>query len=466
MNVNPHTQDAYDLFHKGTLAFARAEEQGIRVDVDYIQRKKYTLTRKIGRLEQEFKDTPFFQQWDKSTNTTVNINSGTQLKEFLYKVKGYKPKKFTKSGAGSTDAEALAQLKIPALEILAQRDKLKRLRDVFLDGLEREQVDGYVHPFFNLHLVVSYRSSCNSPNLQNVPIRDEESMLAVRKALYPRPGHQLLEIDFKSIEVAINCAYNNDSNLIKYVSNPKSDMHADMAKQIFRLDEFDRSLPEHGVLRFNAKNGFVFPQFYGSYYKNCAEDLLCNLGKLPHGRWKEGQGMKMPEGTLSDHLIKVGLPSYNSFENHLEKIEDDFWGNRFPDYAEWKERWYSVYKKYGYFDLLTGFRCSGIMSKNDVTNYPAQGSAFHCLLWSFNKMDEVMQKENWDTRLISQVHDSMILDVLPSELEHVAKTAIDITTKQLPEVWKWINVPLSVDMEICDIDESWANKKKFKILTH
>ena len=463
MNYNPRTPEAYNLFHRGILSFSRAEQQGMCVDVNYIEKKKHQLTRKIAHLEEEFKDTPFFKEWEKKVGGEININSGTQLKYFLYTIKKYKPKKFTPSGAGSTDAEALAQLHIPELEILAQRDKLKRLRDVNLDGFLREQVDGVLHPFFNLHLVKSYRSSCNSPNLQNVPVRDEESMQTCRRAIYPRKGHQLLEADFKAIEVAINSCYNKDTNLIKYVSDPDSDMHADMAKQIFKIDDFDSNIPEHDTLRKAAKNGFVFPQFYGDYYKNCTENLLCNWGKLSRGRFKEGQGLPMPEGNLSDHLMQVGLLSYSAFEKHLEKIEDDFWRNRFPDYAEWKERWYNIYKKHGYFDLLTGFRCSGVMGKKEVTNYPAQGTAFHCLLWSFNRIDEIMREEKWDSKLVSQVHDSAILDVHPDELEHVAKTIKRVTTVELPEFWKWIVVPLSIEFEKCEINEPWSEKKKFVI---
>ena len=189
MTINPRTEDAYRLFHEGIQAFARAESIGIRVNLDYIQRKKRQLTHKIDNLEQDFKDTKFFKDWQDSVTGEININSDTQLRNFLYGVKKLKPPKFTDSGQGSTDAEALKQLNIPELEILAQRDKLKRLRDVNLDGFEREQVNGVIHPFFNLHLASSFRSSANSPNLQNTPIKDEESMQICRRAVYPRKGH-------------------------------------------------------------------------------------------------------------------------------------------------------------------------------------------------------------------------------------------------------------------------------------
>jgi len=461
MTINPKTKQAYDLIHKGTLAFARAESQGIRVDVEYAEKKKARLTKKIERLENRLYETKFYRQWQHHSKSKPNINSGTQLAYFLYNVKKLEPAKQTASGKGSTDDEALRQLNIPELNDILEIKKLQKVRDTYLDAFLREQVNGYIHPSFNLHLVRSFRSSSNRPNFQNIPRRDEEAMQTTRKALYPRPGRQLLEVDYSSLEVKIAACYHQDPNMLKYIKNPASDMHADMAKQIFKLPNLNKHVPEHKVLRDATKNGFVFPEFYGDYYKNCAEGMACNWGELSQGRWKEGQGIKMPEGTLSDHLIEKGIKSYKQFEEHVKDIEEDFWTNRFPDYAKWKKRWWATYKKYGYIDMKTGFRCVDILSRNDAINRPVQGAAFHCLLWSFVEIDRIMREEKWDTRIIGQVHDSIVLDVHPEELHHVAKTVRRVTCEDLPKAWKWIIVPLSVDMDLCGVDESWADKKEF-----
>jgi len=458
MNINPKTKEAYRLFHEGALAFARAERQGLRVDIEYIERKKRVLTRKIERLETEFKDSALFRHWQHTVRGKININSNPQLAYFLYKVKKIKIEKETYSGQGATDDEALRQMNIPELENLLQIRKLRKVRDTYLGAFAREQVNGYVHPFFNLNMAATFRSSSDSPNFQNIPMKDEESMQICRRALFPRPGHQLLEIDFKGMEVSANACYNHDPTLIKYLFDPKSDMHADMAHQIYKVNNFNKSLPEHYTLRQAAKNSFVFPEFYGSYYKNCAIGLLCTWGKLSQGRFHPGEGIPMPEGTLADHLIKVGLSSFNAFESHLKKIEDSFWKERFVVYADWKKSWYNTYKKRGYIDLLTGFRCSGVMDSKQVCNYPGQGTGFHCLLWSFNDLDRTMIKEDWDTRLVSQIHDSVILDVDPKELNSVIDTVQEITTVRLAEHWPWIIVPMKVDMELAPVDGSWAEK--------
>ena len=462
MILNPHTLDAYDLLHKGILALARAEMQGLRIDMDYIEKKKKHLAHKVDTLESSFKQTNFFRHWQHTVKGSININSNLQLSHYLYKIKGIKIEKETTSGLGSTDDEALRQMQIPELNDLLEIRKFKKLQG-YLDLFEREQVDGYLHPFFNLHLVSTFRSSSDHPNFQNIPKRDEESMQTCRRALYPRPGHQLMEIDTSGMEVRIAACYHKDTTMLKYITEPTSDLHGDMTQQIFILDKFDKKLPEHYVLRQATKNGFVFPEFYGDYYKNCAIGLVCNWGKLPQGVWKPGQGIAMPEGTLSDHLISKGIRSLDSFTTHLQKIEADFWGKRFKEYADWKETWISLYKKYGYVDLLSGFRCSGVMDRKQVINYPVQGAAFHCLLWSLNHIDEVMVREKWDTKIIGQIHDSILFDCLPEEIPHVVEVVKRVMTKDLLEEWKWIIIPIEIDCEISEIDGSWAEKHSMKI---
>ena len=71
-----------------------------------------------------------------------------------------------------------------------------------------------------------------------------------------------------------------------------------------------------------------------------------------------------------------------------------------------------------------------------------------------------MYKEGWKSRLVGQIHDALVIDCHPSELDMVLETAQRITCKDLPAAWDWINVPLEVDAEICDVDASWADKKK------
>ena len=464
MKMHPKTIEAYDLLHKGTLAFARAEQHGFRVDVDYLEAKIEEIDNQITEAIIEFKNSGFYKKWVKSQGPDININSSTQLAKYLYEVKGRKPKRFTPTGRGATDVDALLQLNIPTLTKLLNVRKLKKVRDTYLKGFLREQVDGWIHPFFNLHLVRTFRSSSDKPNYQNIPKRDKVAMQVTRDALFPRRGHQLLEIDYSGLEVCIAACYHEDPTMIKYIKDPSSDMHRDMTMEIFKIPKYNFESEEFAYLRSATKNGFVFPQFYGDYYVNNAESLACEWGKLPMGSWKKRDlGVPFVGSTIGTWLYNHGIPSYKAFEDHLRVIEADFWNNRFPGYKSWKLRWWDTYQKHGYIDMKTGFRCSGIMSRNDVTNYAVQGAAFHCLLWSFIKLDWYMRKEKWNTRLVGQIRDSIILDLDPSEREHVLKTIRRVTTKELLQAWDWITVPLNVDAEICPVDASWANKEKCQI---
>lgn len=448
--------DAYKLLHYGIQALAKVEQAGLRIDVEYIKNKKKEITREINALEKQFLKTTFFKDWLKSSKE-VNIYSPTQLGKFLYTTKNLKVFKQTVTGKGATDEEALRQLRIPELDTLLQIKKLKKIRDTYLESFERETIDGYMHPFYQLHLVKTFRGSSDSPNFQNIPKRDKEAMDICRKAIYPRPGNQLVEFDYKQLEVRIAACYNGDQKLIEDIIN--GDMHRDMAIEIFKIENFNKENPSHNVLRSATKNGFVFPQFYGSYYKNCAVNLACTWGQLPkNGRWKKGQGIPFENTYLANHLIDKGFTSLDKFTEHVRDIEKDFWEVRYGVYTKWKRDWWQLYQQKGYIETKTGFRLQGVMNQNDVINYPIQGSAFHCLLWSLIEGVKVQTIEHWDSRIVGQIHDSIIMDVNPRELKKVIKVMRCIMCNDIRQKWEWITVPLDVDVEIHPVDGSWADK--------
>lgn len=461
------TKEAYKLLHYGVLALARAERQGIRVDLDFAYAKEKELTEMIEEETDKFMQTKFCREWVRSLgHKKININSDPQLSTYLYKTKKLKPHKLTASGQGSTEETALESLNIKELNILLHARKLKKLRDTYLAQFFRETVDGHIHPFYNLHIPVTYRSSSDQPNFQNMPIRDPYAKAIIRGCLHARPNHQLLEIDFGNLEVRIATCYHEDPTMIKYIEDPKSNMHTDMAKQIYFINKLDpENVEGHNTLRQSAKNSFVFPQFYGDYYANNVEGLSRWVKLSTRTRWKDCDGIELDKGVyVGEHMRKNGVKSNRDFLDHMRDIEDHFWTERFPVYNKWKERWWRKYQKNGYFDMFTGFRCSGIMTRNDVINYPVQGAAFHCLLWSLIQLDRIMVKENWDTKIVGQIHDSILFDLHPDELQMVLDYVKKVTTIDLPNEWKWIIVPLEVDYEICKVDQSWNHKKKIEMV--
>lgn len=453
---------AYSLFHKGIQAFAKAERQGFRLDVEVAYKQHDMLTDTIEKLDAQIKESKFYRHWDHVTKGHINLDSNKQLSTFLYDIKKLKPVKYTKSGQGATDVEALEALDIPELNMMLESRKLKKLRDTYLGQFFREEVNGFVHMNLNLHLVSTYRSSSDSPNIQNIPNRDKRSKEVIRSCIFARKGHQILELDFKSIEVVIAACYHKDPNMLKYIRE-KHDMHGDMAKQIFMIKDFDKSHPDHHVLRQAAKNGFVFPQFYGDYFANNALKLAKWTNLRFSGDWEPSDGIEIKGEPLANHLFKNGIKSMNDFMEHLKKIERHFWTKRFPVYNKWRNTWWNAYQQKGWFRMKTGFISSGVMDRNQVINSPVQGAAFHCLLWSFIQLSNYLTKHKFDSKIIFQIHDSIIVDINPDELLQVIEIARQITTIDLPKAFPWIIAPLEVEMELSDVDKSWNEKKEIKI---
>jgi len=448
MKVYATTGDAYQLFHDGILAFSEAESVGLRIDVSYCEEKKEELSDRISELESEFGKTDVAKQWKRIYGRRANYNSNDQLAKILFDHMAIRPVSYTEKGRPSTNNESLQQLQVPGLGLVLKSRKLKKIRDTYLDGLLREQVDGILRPFFNLHLARTFRSSSDHINFQNIPKRDKEAQEIVRRAILPHEGCQLIEVDFSGIEVRVSVCYHKDPAMIVYINDKTTDMHRDMAQQIYILSEDEWT----DDTRFYAKNGFVFPEFYGDYYVSCARAM-----------WKaiEDAHLETRQGIpLKRHLRSKGIRSYDDFEDHMKKVEEHFWGERFPVYNEWKERQWKRYLKRGYLDLYTGFRCSGVMGRNETSNYPIQGSAFHCLLWSFIEVQRILVAERWKSRLVGQIHDSMVSNTHPDEREDLLALIKEITCKRLQEHWPWIIVPMEVEADLCPVDAPWNEKQK------
>ena len=247
--------------------------------------------------------------------------------------------------------------------------------------------------------------------------------------------------------------------MINYVKYPeKNNMHTDMAVQIYMLDKFVKKGGEK-TLRKGTKNGFVFPQFYGDYYGNNAVSLA-TWGNLPiQGRIRPKHGLKLITGkSLGQHLNDKGIHSFNDFLEHIKAIEDDFWNNRFKKYGNWKKVNVRNYHKNGFLHMLSGFTCSGLMTENEINNFPIQGSAFHCNLKCFIKINEILKTRKMKSKLIGQIHDSMIFDAKHKEIPELMEIIKWTACEWLPEQWSWINVPFEIESTIFDKGEHWASK--------
>jgi DNA polymerase I-like protein with 3'-5' exonuclease and polymerase domains len=452
--------EAYKLLQRGAEALTLVEEAGICIDLVYVREKLAWVEQKLKQSELRLKSSELGIAWLGRYGDAMKIQSVPQLRHILYQDMRAKPFKMSEGGEESTNEESLRQTNVDGVVHLLRMRRLKKAKDV-LKVLIRSTVNGKIHPSFLLHTVSTYRSSSADPNLQNIPARDKEIMDICRRAFLPSPGHILMEIDFSGIEVGIAATYHKDPVMIKYLQDETSDMHGDMAGEIFLLPKLNTPLKEMEggyTLRQSAKNGFVFPQFYGDYYEPCALNVACSWCKLPKdGMWKPNHGVVFNGKPIGEHLISKDIDSFSVFVDHMERVQNNFWGKRFKVYNAWRKTWHSKYQKTGEFEMKTGFRVSGVMEKNQVINFPVQGAAFHCLLWSLIEM--VKQLKGWQSKVVGEIHDSMLIDAHPDEISDIILMAQQICTVDLPNHWSWIDIPMRIEVAASEIDGNWAEMK-------
>lgn len=461
LKIHALRQEGYQLLQDGCVELARVEANGIRIDTSKLESTKVKLRELIRGLKADLEDTGEWRVWRKRFGSKASFTSHDQLGKILYGELGYPVTEFTDKGKPSTDAEAIQKIGTPFTDKLAKFQQYEKAIGTFLAGIEREVVNGRLHPVFNLHLARTYRSSSDTPNFQNFPVRDKEIAEIIRSLFIASFGHILSENDFKGIEVSVSACYHKDANFISYITTPGKDMHRDMAAQIYMLDPKDVSKDA----RYGAKNKFVFPEFYGDFYISCAKSLW---------EWIDKGKLTTPDGVpLKKHLKRMGItklgacnpdedPEPGTFEEHLQEVENDFWNNRFGEYGQWKRDWYKAYLNKGYFDLLTGFRVFGSFKRNSVVNYPVQGAAFHCLLWTLIQVNRHLRKYRMKSMIVGQIHDSLIGDIHERELRDYLEIVERVVTVELRKHYPWLIVPLEVEYELVPRGGNWFQKKETK----
>lgn len=465
------TPAAHELWRRTQIALAKVSGYGCRIDKAYLDGAITKVTSDIKALEAAMIEDPDFRFWRRRYGEKSNLTSYSQLAEVAYKDLCLTAKKKTDGGGRDSAARSNFEgVQIPIIRKFVEASELRKALDTYLIGIRREVIqhaDGlwYVHPSYNLNAVISQRSSSSDPNYQNIPNRNPLIAEIIRRCYIPRPGRQLGEIDYGQIEVRIPCPYTFDPVLMNYVCDPSTDMHRDVACQIFKLtiDQVKQCKP----LRNLVKGAYVFATFYGSYWGLTAKALWEGI---------DAPNMKFADGTtVREHLTKIGFtdlgleclecleagegPAKGTWAHWIKSVDEEFWGERFKVYAQWKKDWYEAYLRTGGFTMLTGFAVNFPLDKKSVTNAPIQGVAFHCLAWSLCQMIEWLEKYRMSTCVIGQIHDCLTMDLESSEVDDVFWAARDIMTCRIKKWAPWLNVPLVVEPELCGVDRSWYEKK-------
>jgi len=464
-DLRPATKEAFTLFHKGAVALAEMECIGIPISLERLDASEIEVRQNIRELESTLREHPVYEAQRMRFGKETNINSRPQLAHILFHELGVPHLGKSSSGKYKFDDEVIAELEVPDnihdyLETYRALQKLYKLQGTYIDGLRKETVNGRIHGFINLHSVTTYRGSADSPNLNNLPTRNPLVAKHIKGAIVPTPGFAIVEIDYSALEVHIAACYHKDPTMMHYLESGY-DMHSDMAVECFLLEDGYRQAnpKKFKQIRQETKSGFVFSAMYGNYHVDMAKQL-----------WKVARKMGLLEHLAAKGITSLGVVpegeecrvvyAPNTYVQHIKRVEEAFWGKRFPVYDRWRKDWFRSYCTKGYFETLTGFRVHGVWKRNEVINSPVQGSAFHCLLQAVIDVQAEAKRRGMRSRPILEIHDSMVSEVALDELDDYIAMSTRIMTTSLQAKWKWIIMDLKVEVEVGR--DSWYDKTAYK----
>lgn len=478
MQEDTELYKGYSFFHEGLQALADATIHGIPTDELYYAEQRWTLTERMDKLMGTLTGGEVAAEYHGKTGEPLTVVdkdfSAKALRVVLFDILKLPKTKTTATGLDSVDKEVLAKASgHPWVAALLEWRKLHKIVGTYIAQFEREIQEGWMHPWYPLHTTRSTRGSSQGPNFQNIPKREEEAKKVTRRGVVALPGYRLCAVDYGSQEVRTAAILSGDRALMEYCHRPDSDMHADVAHRIWHIDPDWIS----GMLRFHSKGGFVFSQFYGSYYVSCGVDLWekCIIEPLILDSYK---GQKLaPEHhvLLKDHLVGTGIITNDEhkqtklkirgkletvsqqladFVAHVKTVEAWFW-ERFAGLRDWQNRMTYEYQRTGYVSMPFGFRRGGLLNNNKIYNTAIQGTAFHFLLWSYIQLHQ-WSLAWWRSRLIGQIHDEMMYHLAEGEEQEVLDYTVDVMERQIRERFSWISVPLVAEPEWSPIGGNWT----------
>ena len=391
-------------------SLAKMENTGVRVDEERLKKYADTLLEKIAKLEESI---------TKKAGESFNINSPKQLGEILFEKLKLSGGKKTKTGY-STAADVLEKL-APEHEIIRdilEYRQLTKLNSTYATGLAgyiRE--DGRIHGTFNQTITATGRISSTDPNLQNIPVRTEMGS-KIRDIFVPKEGYVFVDADYSQIELRVLASLSGDEKLIESYHSA-ADIHAATASQVFHVP-LEEVTPE---LRRNAK-AVNFGVVYGISAFGLSEDLSISR--------KEALD-------YINNYFKI----YGGVKKFLDK-----------QVADAKEKGY-VKTMFGRIRPIPEIKSSNFMTRSFgdrvAMNSPIQGSAADIMKISMLKVDEALEKSEFDARIVLQIHDELLVEVKEDEAEKVS----ELVEKAMKEAVS-LKVPLEVDAHI---GKTWLEAK-------
>jgi len=389
--VKEHLENPRKFLLKGDRALAQLELNGVKIDKEAFFDYRDNRIEKIYKESiQNIKGTEVANEFRRKKGYEIDINKSDDLKYVFFKIYDVKPLTLTAKKKEPQLNDDFFQFYKDDAEIgefcsnIIDYKTVYKMKTTYIKAIEKYVDNSWIlHPVYNLWSTLTYRSSCDSPNLQNVPKRDE-SQAEFRKIFVPRFDY-LLDADHKGSEVVIQAILANDKVLIDQLKNGL-DPHRYWASRLYKLPEKDISKKQ----RYNTKNGFVFPLLYGSYHVTIARSL--------------------------------GLE-----ESHVKECEDEFF-TTYNGIKNYQNEKVEEYERLGYITTPLGFRRHEPLSRNQIVNYPIQSVSFHYLLDTLSSLILVILKEyNFKSMPVLQVHDDILSDMVENEIEYYYEILQELT---------------------------------------
>jgi len=392
---------------------------GVKLNAEYLAK----LSKKM-HSELELLQTGIYEE----AEMEFNINSPKQLGEVLFDKLGLKPKnqKKTEGGQRSTKESELEKMKdmheiIP--KVLRYRE-LQKLVSTYIDTLPTQVgEDGRVHTTFLQTGTTTGRIASKNPNLQNIPIRTEESR-SIRRAFVSGAGYHMVGIDYSQIELRVAAIMSKDMKMID-IFRRGEDVHTGVAVRVFCVNAEDVT----SEMRRKAK--------------------VINFGIL------YGMGVNALRANLGDDTSREEAQHFlNAYFNTFTRL------------AEYLEETKEFARNKGYTETLFGRRryFPGIISnapfiraqaERMAINAPIQGTAADVMRIAMNKVYQYLTAENKlnDSKILLQVHDELVFEIKDNLVDKIVPELIKIMENILSEKDSH-GVPIKVDVAI---GSNWAD---------
>ena len=382
---------------------AYMERNGAMIDPKSLAETSRLFTERMKALEGEI--------YQEAGGTPFNILSPKQVGEILFERMKIvdKPKK-TKTGQYVTSEDVLESLRAdhPIVDLILKYRGLKKLLGTYVDALPQliNPETGKIHTSYNQTVTATGRLSSSNPNLQNIPVRDEDGK-EVRKAFIPEPGCKFFSADYSQIELRIMAHLSQDQNMIEDF-RLGHDIHAATAAKVFHkpIDQVTKSE------RSKAKTAN-----FGIIYGISAFGLAQRMGV---------------SRTEAKELIENYFKTYSGIKQYMDRSIEQA-----------RERGYieTILKRKRYLPDITSHNATvrGFAERNAI-NAPIQGSAADIIKIAMIAVYRRFMKEGLKSTMILQVHDELNFNVVPGEELKVQEIVIE----EMQNAWN-MSVPLVAD---------------------